>query len=149
MKIEEEIKQTKFYNEYHKAFINILFTAAWINSSNQKHFKKYKISAQQFNILRILKGQNGNPVTLKLITERMIDKMSNTSRLIDKLFSKKLVNRKIADENRRQVEITITEKGLQLVNEISLLLENDYNKINTITEKDAKLLSDLLDKLRG
>jgi DNA-binding MarR family transcriptional regulator len=149
MKIEDEIKQSKFYNDYHKAYINILFTAAWINSHNQKYFKKYNISAQQFNILRILKGQNGKPATLKLLTERMIDKMSNTSRLVDKLYAKKYVNRKVCVNNRRQAEITLTDKGFELINDITAQLENEYTNIKTISIQEAKQLSDLLDKLRG
>lgn len=149
MKLEDEIKQKKFGSEFHKANVNLLFTSAWLNTQHTKFFKPYGLSTQQFNILRILRGQNGQVVPLKLLTERMIDKMSNTSRLVEKLFQKKLVERSICADNRRQIDIKLTEKGLNLVNEISDELEKKYKNKQHITVDEAKELNRLLDKMRG
>lgn len=149
MKIEEEIKQGKgFRNEFQKASINILFTSHWMNTINAKHFKPYQISPQQFNILRILKGQYPKAVSASVLTERMIDKNSNTSRLVDKLLKKELVVRIENKQDRRRVEILITEQGLRVVDEISeKLLKNDLLE-KKLTEEEAKELSRILDKIR-
>lgn len=149
MKLEDEIKQKKFANEYHKAHLNLMFTNSWMNAYHIKVFKPFGISTQQYNILRILKGQNGQSVPLKLLTDRMIDKMSNTSRLVDKLFQKKLVERTICNDNRRQVDITITPAGLKLVDEVTIELEKSYKGKQNITNEEAKELNRILDKLRG
>lgn len=149
MKIEDEIKQEKFSNIYHKAAINIFFTAYWMNSLNAELLKPFNISIQQFNILRILKGMYPEPVTVKLLTERMIDKMSNASRLVDKLHKKKLVERKSCPMDRRRVDIKITNLGLKTINEASKALDVLDARMKNITEKEAELLSDLLDRVRG
>lgn len=149
MKLEDEIKQKKFTNEFHKANVNLLFTSTWLNSVHHKFFKKYGISTQQFNILRILRGQNGATVPLKLLTERMLDKMSNTSRLVEKLHQKKLVERSICEDNRRQIDIKLSVKGLELVNEISDELDKKHKGKQNLTVDEAKELNRLLDKLRG
>jgi len=148
MKIEDEIKQRKFQSMHQKAAINIFFTASWMNSLNAELLKPFNISIQQFNILRILKGMHPEPVTVKLLTKRMIDKMSNASRLVDKLNSKKLVERKACPMDRRRVDIKITELGLKTVNEASKALDS-LDVTMKITEKEASLLSDLLDRVRG
>lgn len=149
MKLEDEIKQKKFANEHHKAHINLMFTNSWMNAYHIKLFKPFGITTQQYNILRILKGQNGQSVPLKLLTDRMIDKMSNTSRLVDKLFQKKLVERTICSDNRRQVDIIITPAGLKMVDEVSLELEKSYKGKQNISNEEAKELNRILDKLRG
>lgn len=150
MKIEDEIKQSKFRDQYQKAAINIFFTASWMNSLNAEALKPFNISIQQFNILRILKGMYPEPVTVKLLTERMIDKMSNASRLVDKLNAKNLVQRKACPMDRRRVDIKITDLGLKTVNEASNALETGIdNRMTAITEKEAAQLSDLLDRIRG
>lgn len=146
-KIEEEIKQKKFENEFQKLTVNLLFTASWISSRSHQLFKPYDISLQQYNILRILRGQYPNPAPLKLLTERMIDKMSNTSRLVDKLVKKNLVERKICKDNRRQVDIQITQKGLDLLDELSKKMEMEDKRFS-VNEKEAKQMNDLLDKMR-
>ena len=149
MKIEDEIKQRKFKDSYQKAAINIFFTASWMNSLNTEALKPFNISIQQFNILRILKGMYPKPATVKLLTERMIDKMSNASRLVDKLKSKNFVERKSCPSDRRRVDIIITDLGLKTVNEASKALESGINrKMKGISEDEAALLSDLLDKIR-
>jgi DNA-binding MarR family transcriptional regulator len=149
MKLEDEIKQKKFTNEFHKANVNLIFTSTWLNAIHHKFFKKYGISTQQFNILRILRGQNGATVPLKLLTERMIDKMSNTSRLVEKLHQKKLVERNICTDNRRQIDIKLSSKGLELVNEVSEELDKKHKGKQNITIDEAKELNRILDKLRG
>ncbi len=148
MKIEDEIKQSKFQSMHQKAAINIFFTASWMNSLNTELLKPFNISIQQFNILRILKGMNTEPVTVKLLAKRMIDKMSNASRLVDKLNTKKLVERKACPMDRRRVDIKITELGLKTVNEASEAMDS-LDATMKITEKEAGLLSDLLDQVRG
>jgi len=148
MKIGDEIKQSKFQNLHQKAAINIFFTASWMNSLNAELLKPFKISIQQFNILRILKGMHPEPVTIKLLTERMIDKMSNASRLVDKLNSKKLIERKACPMDRRRVDIKITDLGLKTVIDASKALESLATTMK-ITDKEAAVLSDLLDRVRG
>lgn len=146
--IEEEIKQKRFENEHHKLTINVMFTAAWIQSRNLQMFKPHGISGQQYNILRILKGQYPNPAPLKLLTERMIDKMSNTSRLVEKLSKKGLITRTTCDDNRRQVDILITDKGIELLKTIAVKMEAELQRYSTLTDAEAKQLNHLLDKLR-
>ncbi|MFI5205269.1 MAG: MarR family winged helix-turn-helix transcriptional regulator, partial [Flavobacteriales bacterium] len=145
----EEIKQKKFLNEYQKLGINLMYTASWVMGSHNQRMKKFGISLQQFNILRILRGQYPNPAPLKLLTERMIDKMSNTSRLVEKLVQKKLVERKTCKLNRRQVDIVITPLGLDLVEKASLAVETDLKDIFMLSNEEAKTVNDLLDKMRG
>ena len=149
MKIEEEIKQPNFKDEFEKADINIMYTANWMNSKFYCVIKPFDISTQQFNILRILRGQNGKPVSLKLLTERMMDKMSNTSRLVEKMLSKDLLKRKVCPENRRQIEINLTEEGLNVCNELSKEIEIFRNNDLKITEKEAVELNRILDKIRS
>lgn len=150
MKLEEEIKQQKFRNEYQKVGINLLFTASWINKSNTEALKPFGISVQQFNILRILRGMNGEPASIKLLTERMIDKMSNASRLVEKLKVKDLVQRVECTHDRRQVDVVITKKGLAILEKSSHDLESGIQrKMQSISEEEAKMLNDLLDRLRG
>ncbi|MFZ5553262.1 MAG: MarR family winged helix-turn-helix transcriptional regulator [Bacteroidota bacterium] len=149
MKLEDEVRSRKFSSEAQKAHVNILFTSAWLNNQVMYLFKPYGLSTQQYNILRILKGQYPNAAPLKLLTERMIDKMSNTSRLVEKLSQKKLVDRKTCKESRRQVDITLTEKGFKLVEELNEKVDKYHKSINVLTNEEAKQLNDLLDKLRG
>lgn len=150
MKIEEEIQQRKFKNEYQKAAINLIFTASWLDKINTDSLKPYNISIQQFNILRILRGLAGKPASIKLLTERMIDKMSNASRLVEKLKQKDLVERIACPADRRQVDIFITKKGLALVEEASQKLEEGIEShMNALSKKEAEQLNALLDQMRG
>lgn len=147
MEIGEEIKQSKFRNEYHKLLVNIIFTGNWINAISTRFLKKYGISPEQYNILRILRGQYPNVCTLNLILNRMLDRMSNASRLVDKLLMKGLLERKLCLEDRRKVDIIITDKGLKLLEEIDYKAFED--KFTNISTEDAKKLNELLDKVRG
>ena len=129
--------------------INQLFTGKWISNLIAKQLKPFSLTTQQYNVLRILRGQRNNSISINAISERMIDKMSNVSRLIDKLLDKKLVVRKVNRIDRRQVDIAITENGLKLIAEIEKTEPELKSNFSTLTQKEAKQLNDLLDKLRG
>jgi|SRR5579883_2415871 len=149
MKIEDEIKQPKFRSEYHKLAVNLSFTANWISRTFAQSLKPYKLTPQQFNVLRILRGQSPKPASINLITERMIDKMSNASRLVDKLLAKGLVERQVCPNDRRQVDVVITEKGSQLLSELDVILDKYNDTLTTLSAKEAQELNDLLDKMRS
>ena len=149
MKIEDAINQRKFLSEHHKALLNIVYTSGQLLGVNTRLLKPFNISQQQFNILRILRGMHPKPATVKLLTERMLDKMSNASRLVEKLKQKGLVERITAEDDRRRVDISITESGLQTVNEASVIIENDIRSMEkALNEEEAQMLNTLLDKLR-
>ena len=148
MEIGKEIKQEKFKNEHHKMLINILFTSSWLSSKHACSLKPYGISVQQYNILRILRGQHPMPVTINLLIERMLDKNSNASRLVEKLRLKKLVERAICPNDRRAVNVVITQKGLSLLTELDKQEELFLKELKNLNAREAELLSSLLDKLR-
>lgn len=149
MKIEDAIKQTKgFKNLTEKVVVNIQYTSSWLNQLNSDIFSPYDLSIQQYNILRIIRGQKGKSVTVKLLIERMLDKSSNASRLVDKLYAKKYVTREQCDTDRRRVDIFITDLGLQTLKKIDALNEDKLKKQINLTDEEANQLSDLLDKLR-
>lgn len=147
--IEEEIKQKKFNNEYQKLVINVMFTASWLSSLQSKLFKSYKLTQQQYNTLRILRGQHPEAASVNLLKERMIDKMSNVSRIIDKLKDKQLVTRKPCKNDRRQVDVKITDAGLELLKEIDREMALWEKDLHTISEEDASLVNAVLDRWRG
>lgn len=149
MKIEEAIKQPKFRDEHIKAHINVIYTAAWFGHRTACLLKPYGITWQQFNILRILRGLHPEPATVKLLTERMIDKMSNASRLVDKLKKKGLVERSECPEDRRRVDVSITQAGLDLINRATQSIDGRLTEdMSSISDVEARLLNDILDKLR-
>ena len=149
MRLEEEIKQSKFKDETHKLGVNIIYSASWLSSKHLRVLKEFNLSIQQFNILRILRGRHPESATVKLLSERMIDKMSNASRLVEKLRHKGLVERTSCPEDRRSVDIAITREGLEIINQASKVTENEMkNVLSTLTKKEAKQLNDLLDKMR-
>jgi len=149
MKIEEAIKSKKFINEWHKATINIVFTSSWITAILEERASREQITLQQFNVLRILRGQYPKPATNNLIKERMLDKMPDVSRIIDRLVVKELVSRGKCDSDRRAVDVRITDKGLDVLKRLddSMLIMDVLG--GNITEKECKQLNTLLDKLRG
>ncbi len=149
MKIEEEIKQGKFRSEHHKLLINQLFTGKWVVDLISRHLKNFDLTSEQYNVLRILRGQYPGAIAVNAICERMIDKMSNVSRLVDKLQKKELVDRKVNMEDRRQMDISITEKGLKLLNILDEEEEKLIARLTHLTEEEAKQLNQLLDKLRN
>lgn len=147
MRLEDEIKQETFKDEYQKAFINILFTGNWLQASQCQIFKDYDITPSQFNILRILRGQHPQPATINLLIERMLDKTSNASRIVDKLEAKELVTRKQCPNDRRTVDVLISPKGLDLLNKID---KNEIHiGVNQLTEAEVQQLNLLLDKIRN
>ena len=150
MKIEQEIQQTVFESEYQKVNINLLFTASWLNQKSAKVLKPFHISWQQINILRILRGMGDKPATIKTLTERMIDKMSNASRLVEKLKQKGFVERRSCPSDRRQVDIMITKEGLLILEKASHAMKEELNNISdNFSEKEAKDLNELLDRMRS
>ena len=148
MELEKELKQALFHNEYHKLSLNIIFTSNWIESAFAKFIKKYDLSHTQYNILRILRGQHPKAATVLMIQERMLDRMSNTSRLIEKLRLKGLVDRRECPVDRRQVDITITDDGLKLLSEIDLYVDDFNNRFSNVSLTEAEELNRILDKLR-
>lgn len=149
MRLEEEIKQSKFKDQYHKLGVNIIYSASWMSSKHLHVLKEFNLSIQQFNILRILRGRHPEPATVKLLTERMIDKMSNASRLVEKLKQKGLVERTSCPSDRRRVDIAITDKGMKVIDQASKITEAEINNtLSALTKKEAKQLNDLLDKMR-
>ena len=149
MKLEEEISQKKFRGEEHKLGVNIIYTHNWLDQYHAAFFKRHGLTAQQFNILRILRGQHPHHASIKLIRERMLDKMSDASRIVEKLRMKRLVTRDISKHDRRHCEVFITEKGLKLLSVIDKKT-NEFDTIfSALSKKEMKVLNGLLDKLRG
>src|SRR6266581_3804636 len=136
MSINKDIQQEKFRNERHKAMVNILFTYGWVLERLKKFLSAEDITHQQFNILRILRGSHPTPLSTLQIRDRMIDKMSDTSRLVDRLLSKRLAKKVICKKDRRLVDVNITDKGLKLLER----LDNSQDEIDGIlcnlTEKE-------------
>jgi DNA-binding MarR family transcriptional regulator len=149
MKLEDEIKQEVFADPFLKATLNILVTADRISAATNAVLKPFGISNEQYNVLRILRGQHPAVSPLHLITERMISKSSNATRLVEKLRQKGLVDRTICESNRRQVEIVITKAGLHLLDELDPLVTSGSEEFNRITKSETKELNRILDKVRG
>jgi DNA-binding MarR family transcriptional regulator len=150
MSIEKDIKQQKpFKSSYQKLVVNIIYTSNWMNFEQQSLLKPFDLSSQQYNVLRILRGQYPNPITVNGIIERMLDKMSNASRLVDKLLLKELVSRCDNANDRRACDIRITEKGTEILAVIDKNQAEWEAQMTKLTEEEAETLSQLLDKLRG
>lgn len=149
MDLGKEIQQSKFRNEYQKVLVNIIYTHGWITRQLKKFLKQYGITMQQYNVLRILNGQYPNPISTSTIRERMLDRMSDASRIVDRLCKKELVLRKTCDGDRRLVDVVLTEKGRQLVAEIDK--HQDYLDSITmgISEEESVMLNNFLDRIRG
>ncbi|WP_276498273.1 MarR family winged helix-turn-helix transcriptional regulator [Pontibacter litorisediminis] len=148
MKIEDEIKQSAFKNEYQKVYINLVYTAGFLEQKQAALFKPYGITLPQYNILRILRGQHPKPATISLLIERMLDKTSNASRIVDKLEAKGLVTRKQCPADRRTVDVLITDKGLELLLQMDGLEGGKGTGVMNLTEEEAMQLNTLLDKIR-
>jgi DNA-binding MarR family transcriptional regulator len=147
MTLEEQLKQKEFKTKRQRAYLNVVYTASVLNLEQTRLFKPFGLSLQQYNVLRILRGQNGTPVSIGLIQERMLDIQSNASRLIDKLEDKKLVIRKVCPNDKRQMEITITHEGLKVLLELDTVIASNESNIQ-LTDDEADMLNDLLNKLR-
>lgn len=149
MSLEEDVKQEKFQSEHQKAAINILYTGSWLYNINASFLKKFGITPEQFNVLRILRGSHPKALMLADITCRMIDKNSNATRLVEKLRQKGFVNRVICENNRRQVDISITDKGLALLKKIDSQNPMWIDTFKNLTKAEAAELNRILDKLRA
>jgi len=149
MGIAEEIKQEKFKSEFSKAVVNILYTNAWISQQNIQMFKTHGLTTPQFNILRILRGQHPKPATVNLLIDRMLNKSSNASRIVDKLEQKGLVIRKQCSNDRRAVDVLISQEGLDLLEKMDDAMEGWESKYNKLSEEEAETLNTLLDKIRS
>lgn len=149
MRIEEEIQQKSFKSEYHKLAVNIIFTHGWLTSLQRGLFDKYSITVNQYNILRILRGQHPNPFSVNLLKERMLDKMSDTSRLVERLRAKGLVERKICKNDRRKSDVKVTSKGLELLSELEPIDLEVERTLQVLSKDEAERLNNLLDKMRG
>ena len=150
MRIEEIIKTTFPMAQEKKALLNVMYTQNVIADQFNELLKPFDLSAEQFNVLRILRGQKGNAVNMCMIQERMIAKTSNTTRLVDKLLLKGLVLREICPQNRRKMEITITPKGMELLKQLDPLVEAHEKKFgNNLSEKELAQLNTLLEKFRN
>ena len=147
MKIEDEI-QSKFRNEKHKAMVNLQFTQLAISNKLGEVFKRSNISAQQYNVLRILRGQYPNSASIGLIKDRMLDKNSDVSRIIDRLKRKKLLERKECKLDRRQKDVTISAEGLKLLETLDQDLSSIEKVIANVSEEDAVKLNSILDEIR-
>jgi len=148
MKIEDEIKQSKFKDPYQKAVINLIFTSSWLQGKHQDFFKSFGITNQQFNILRILKGQYPKSTSATEIKSRMLDKNSDVSRLLDRLTTKKLITKQVCPNDKRAADITITNAGLTLLADLEKR-QSQIDGVLNLSEEEAKQLSNLLDKSRG
>ncbi|HEX8326723.1 MAG TPA: MarR family transcriptional regulator [Hymenobacter sp.] len=149
MRIEDEIKQPIFRNENQKAHINLVFTAGWLQLRQAAAFKPLGLTLPQFNILRILRGQHPLPATVALLIDRMLDKTSNASRIVDRLEEKKLVTRTVCPANRRAVDIRITQAGLDLLETIETTGVLEHANMSRLSEAELRQLNHLLDKIRS
>jgi DNA-binding MarR family transcriptional regulator len=150
MKIEEAIKQKRpFRNAWHKATVNLLYTSNWVSDHIKEFLRPSGITMQQYNVLRVLRGA-GEPISTSTIRERLLDRMSDTSRMVDRLYQKGLVNRRICPNDKRLVDVSLSENGYRLLESLD---QNDSNfdalTCGNLTEQEAVLLNELLDKIRN
>lgn len=148
MKIEEELKMKSFVSEQIKANVNILFTAGWLTNRIASHIKKFGVSHEQFNVLRILRGQRPNAICQKDILSRMINRNSNLTKIIRKLIDKQLIDVQKSEVDRREYVIKITQKGLDLLEKIDVVLEPAMTNMENLSVSEAFHLNYLLDKMR-
>lgn len=149
MGIAEDIKQKKFRNEFSKGIVNLIYTNSWLNQKHISFLKPFSLTTPQFNILRILRGQHPEASTVNLLIDRMLDKSSNASRIVDKLEEKELVIRKQCKDDRRAVDVFISKKGLELLTKLDVELARWEASFNKLSEEESKILNSLLDKLRS
>jgi len=148
MSIENDIHQTTFESEYHKMSVNLIYTYNWAAERAKKFFEKADLTSQQYNILRILRGA-AKPMSTLQIRQRMLDKMSDTSRIVDRLLRKELVCKVTSKSDRRLVDVTISPKGLDLLNELDKHTHELDSHFKTLTVEEARTVNHLLDKLRN
>lgn len=150
MDIEKEIGQSvSFKSELQRAAVNVLYTASWLNMKNTETLKPFDLTPQQFNVLRILRGQHPKPATVNLLMQRMLDKSSNASRLVDRLLEKGFVTRETNRQDKRAVDVYISQKGMDVLDTIDRTIGLLESHLDHLSESEARMLSDLLDKMRG
>ena len=147
MGIEQDIQQASFRNEFQKMGINLLFTANWLNEQIGKILSEESVTQQQYNILRILRG-SATPLSTLKIRERMLDKMSDTSRIVDRLIAKELVLKNTCEKDKRLVDITLSPKGLELVDQLDQFNDRIDALLKGINASEAATLNQILDKIR-
>lgn len=147
MGIEKDIQQTSFRNEHQKLGINIMYTANWLNEKIASILSQEEITQQQYNILRILRGAD-KPLSTLQIRARMLDKMSDTSRIVDRLVAKELVEKNTCPTDKRLVDVTLTKKGLAILEKLDQLNHHLDSLMKGISEKEASTMNQLLDQLR-
>ena len=150
MRIEQIIKSNTTLDDAKKVVLNVLYTQNIITEKFNEVLKPHDLSSEQYNVLRILRGQKGNPANMCVIQERMIAKNSNTTRLIDKLLLKELVTRKVCPDNRRKIEVLITQKGLELLLELDpKVIEHEQLFATNLSQNELLQLNTLLEKYRN
>jgi DNA-binding MarR family transcriptional regulator len=149
MSLSKDIQQREFRSEYQKAILNILYTHNFLITEMSEVFKPFDITRQQYNVLRILRGQYPNPASVNLIKDRMLDKMSDTSRIVERLRLKGLITRSEAQKDKRLAEIKISEAGIELLDKMERPVITFEQTMHTLSEEEAKHLNCLLDKIRG
>jgi DNA-binding MarR family transcriptional regulator len=147
MTLEKDINQQVFRSDYQKAIINLIYTFNWVNEKINRRFEPFDITQQQFNILRILRGA-GEPLSTLQIRQRMLDKMSDTSRIVDRLVKKGMVKKSVCREDRRLVDVLLTDKGKKLLQSMDGMNEEMDSVFKYLSDDEAKLLNVLLDKIR-
>jgi DNA-binding MarR family transcriptional regulator len=149
MSLEHDIQQRGFRNETQKAILNILYTGSYLQDKMNDVFKKYDITRQQYNVLRILRGQYPGNASINTIRDRMLDKMSDASRIVERLRLKELIVRRNAEKDKRAVEVTISESGLKLLEDMQEEVDNFESYLLNLTEDETRQLNTLLDKARS
>lgn len=149
MKLEEEILQRAFKSPQQKLAVNLFYTGNWLSTHYAHFFKGTDITTQQFNVLRILRGQHPRPCSLKVIKDRMLDRMSDASRIVEKLVAKKLVERNDCPDDRRSVHLHITDKGLKMLEKLDFIDESIKDIFKKLNTREVNQLNELMDKLRG
>lgn len=149
MKLEEAIKSNKFKGDKHRAVVNILYTAYWVRNSFTTEIKEFGITLEQFNVLRILNGKYPEPMRIKDIGSRIIEKSSNVPRIIDRLVAKKLAERNPSKEDKRETLVSITDKGRNVLESATKLVDTNRETIVGLSDEEAAQLHELLEKMRG
>ena len=148
MKLQEAIKTEKFRNARHMAMLNILYTAYWLKTHNNAALKNYDLTSEQYNVLRILRGKHPEPMCVKDIGSRMLEKSSNVPRIIDRLVAKNFVERSNSQEDKRETIITVTDVGLKILEQSTKALDKVAEKIIGLDDAEALALNEQLEKFR-
>lgn len=149
MKIEDEIKQAKFRNDYQRAVVNLIYTTNWLEARQEELFKHFGITTTQYNILRILRGQAGKSLSGAEIRSRMLERNSDISRLLDRMAKKNLIGRSQCPNDKRATDVQITESGMAILKAIDANIDQSEKEAIHLTLEEARQLSHLLDKARG